>query len=697
MQGSKAFGRRFGKQGALVAMLSLVASCGGNAPGNTAQPAQARQSAAEAPQALSGTLADGTYIITNSCAGKQLGLRNGAPDPWDDAVLRDAGDSGAIAWQISAAADGSYALQAPGTGSVLQSADAQTDSQTNVDLWTSWNGPTQRWRIQDTGGGSYKFSLLAAPGAVLDAKWAGTGGETNVWLYEDNGSCAQRWTLRAQSAATADMQVGATFTVQQSGTGPNVYVATQGRDDTGTGARSNPFASIDRAMRDAKPGSTIWLAGGTYDRADGPFITAQGTAQDWIVIRPTETVPNIPDAVTLKGTGKIDTDDYGPPCLDIGGAYIDIRNITCDGYNGAGAMLWGAHHIQITGSTFRNLGSTGIAVFHDQFGSSDTGTTPYEIRLEGNIIDNSNLRWKGVNFATRNPTPSPWGAAISAFGDNITVRNNRIDHTIGEGIGIIGPGMWVAGNTVTNSCSVNLYLDTTSDALIEKNFVANTEPAFFRDCPITDYSDGKPLTGTGIQIAAELASYIGKPQQHLRRNVIRNNVVLNTRRPLYYGSYNYDLKGGDGMKGMRIVNNTFVSNADGMLFIEDKCVDSSNLSACRADPRTEHEDTVIANNIFYWTGAAATRGTVDIGNKKGILFSNNLWYGTAAGDAAGSNDVSGNPRFVKPNGSAAADFRIDAQSPAINTGSRAYAPPDDFFGTSRTDKSTADIGASRSP
>jgi hypothetical protein len=67
-------------------------------------------------------LADGSYTITNACNAKPLGLQNGNPSPWDNAVLRDAGTSGAITWQITAVGDGSYIVGAGGTQSVLQTA-----------------------------------------------------------------------------------------------------------------------------------------------------------------------------------------------------------------------------------------------------------------------------------------------------------------------------------------------------------------------------------------------------------------------------------------------------------------------------------------------------------------------------------------------------------------------------------------------
>jgi endoglucanase len=142
-------------------------------------------------------IADGNYAITNACNGKSLGLQNGNPNPWDNAMLRDAGTIGAITWQVAAAGDGSHILRAAGTQSALQTSYAKTTSETEVDLWTYGGGASQRWNIADGGNGTFKIALAAAPGMALDAKYGGANGEAEVWLYTENTTCAQRWNMKA--------------------------------------------------------------------------------------------------------------------------------------------------------------------------------------------------------------------------------------------------------------------------------------------------------------------------------------------------------------------------------------------------------------------------------------------------------------------------------------------------------------------
>ena len=497
----------------------------------------------------------------------------------------------------------------------------------------------------------------------------------------------------AAASLAGSPAAGASFVVVQRPGGANLYVAPNGNNDN-DGSQQRPFATLARAAQSAGAGTTIWLVGGRYRWPEGTWLPIDGRADNWAVIRPVETVAGKPDSVVIAGDGVFDAE--GPACITTPGSYLDIRHITCESFGNAGFLLLGAHHVRVFGSTVRNVGGTGIAIYRGYYPPQTTVTPAYQVVIDANNISNTNLRWKKTDFRSPNQIP-PWGQGVSVFADQVTVRNNRIDATIGEGLGVIGVGIWAVNNKITNSCSPGLYLDTTSGSLLERNLVANSNPTFFANCPITDWSNGQPMTGSGIQVAAETDSYTGRPQPHLRDNVIRNNIIVNTRQAFFYGSYAYDNQGGDGMKGMRIVNNTFIGSAESLLFLGDKCVDAANPVACRADPRSAHQDTVFANNIFYWTGPTSGKRVSAVDNAVGLSFSNNLWFGASAAGAAGPGDVTGNPLFSVGSGFAAANYRITAGSAAIGKANVAYVPPADFFGWFRTSPRQLDIGAVRGP
>jgi Right handed beta helix region/Ricin-type beta-trefoil lectin domain-like len=617
-------------------------------------------------------IADGDYTITSACNGKTLGLQNGAPDPGGNVVLRDAGSAGAINWTVNVTSDGSYVLRAAGTQSALQTSYERTASETNVDVWTYSGGGGQRWLIADGGNGTFKLSLAAAPAMSLDAKYGGGNGETEVWLYNENTTCAQRWNMqRAGVTAGNDLNAGATFQVSQRAGGKTVYVSPTGNDRNSGLTKSQAMATLNSAQYRAQPGDTIEIAGGEYAWVDGIWLNIAGSADNWIVIR-AEEVNGQPANVLIKGDYR-KRPPFDVACIGTASSYLEIRNLSCENFSATGFVSIGGHHLSLVGNSFRSLGGTGIGFFSDR----GKGLQAYEIRAENNTVINTNREW------FQRYSEGGWGQGISMFGDAITVRNNRVSQTRGEGIGITGVGNWVIGNTVTESCATGIYIDTGSRALMEQNFILqgkNAEAAaFFNTCQTTPYSNNRPLFGTGIQIAAETTTYTAQPQERLVGNVIRNNLIINGRVGLYYGNYGFDTGGGDGMRDAKIINNTFVGSIERVM---------------QFDPgrRGANSGNVIANNIFYWTGAT-NNNPVLIRDATGLSFSNNLWQGLTAGPATGTGDVAGNPNFSNASGESPDDFRIGPTSPASGRGNSAYRPQVDFFGSSRSVKSPPDIGA----
>jgi endoglucanase len=204
---------------ASVTMFSAPPSIGGASAGVPAKPV------------AKVALADGAYTITSSCVDKQLGLKNGNPNPWDKVVLADAGSRGAISWQVKAEVDGSYTLRAKDTNSVLQTAYSGTASGTSVDLWTDVGAASQRWMIDDTGLGTVRLRLASATNMLLDAQASGANGETNVWLYPDGDTCSQRW--RMQRTDVAGSTAEAFAMLNRLGRGVNYGDALEGAPNEG--------------------------------------------------------------------------------------------------------------------------------------------------------------------------------------------------------------------------------------------------------------------------------------------------------------------------------------------------------------------------------------------------------------------------------------------------------------------------------
>jgi hypothetical protein len=103
-------------------------------------------------------------------------------------------------------------------------------------------------------------------------------------------------------------------------------------------------------------------------------------------------------------------------------------------------------------------------------------------------------------------------------------------------------------------------------------------------------------------------------------------------------------------------------------------------------------DVVVRNNIF------SRNLTYQIAHgmnptEQNITIDHNLidgYRGEIEEETHGSDPVEGNPRFVNPSG---ADFHLQEDSPAIDSGSSIDAPRDDFDGTPRPRGVGYDIGA----
>ena len=358
-------------------------------------------------------------------------------------------------------------------------------------------------------------------------------------------------------------------------------------------------------------------------------------------------------------------------CIGTGSAWIEIRGLTCENFAEFGILICGGHDIRLLNNTMRRLGNSGIAIYSDL----QDRRQAYRMLVSGNVIADTNRRWAQTSGI------SGWGQGISVFGDNNVIRFNRISQTYGEGIGVAGVGNHVIGNTIGDSCSVGLYLDTASNAIVERNFVIQgvsaASQAFFATCQKTDTSNGLPAFGTGIQIASETSSYTTVTAPRLVGNVVRNNVVINGRVGLQYGNYGFDAGGGDGMRDTIIANNIFVGGRERTILIE-------------SGRRSVHAGNVIANNIFYWNGAPGGE-PVAIDGAAGLRFSHNLWFGLAAGPAQGPGDVLGDPRFANAAGTRPSAFVPAASSPARGGGDVTYRPETDFYGAVRG--AAVDIGA----
>jgi parallel beta-helix repeat protein len=415
----------------------------------------------------------------------------------------------------------------------------------------------------------------------------------------------------------------------------DIYVATNG-NDSNLGTQSQPLASIQNAVYQAGPGDTIYVRQGTYYPSKRIEIYPSGTATNRINVKtyPQESV--IIDGSKIQGNNR--------DIMSITGDYINVEGFEIRNSQKHGIVVWDASDVRVAKIKTYNNYEGGINSYYSS-----------NIVMENNTAYRTNLQNK--------PT-GKWSNGIGAgFSQNITIQNNRIYENYGEGIVcFLTKGCTVKKNTLNDNYSVDIYLDQTTEAVVDSNYVFNKRlTEFFRD--------NRPATG--IQLANEDHSSTA----NLLNNItISNNIVTGGWHCFHYGNY----QRGGGLKNVSVVNNT-CSGSDSHLI--------------QIDQDTGHSNSQFLNNIFVQNSGKSIANVPAI---NGLKFSNNLWWGGISSPSnalvRSATDILANPSFVRAGGSAAKDYKLNQNSPAINK-AQLLSLSRDFFGGLRPATGNQDIGA----
>jgi len=427
------------------------------------------------------------------------------------------------------------------------------------------------------------------------------------------------------------------------------YVATNG-NDSNPGTQDLPFATLRKAVEKVSGGDTVNVRGGTYYLDRGLWIGKEksGTASARTVFQSYPGEKAILDGSNLPKQNSSDASNpgKGEDGFVISAEYVDIKGFEIRKTTRTGINVWGGKHIQILNNTVHDIKGSGIYMGYNGL------TTVTDILVDGNQVYNTCL----VNNSRSKD--DGWPSAISSSGNgNIRVTNNKAYNNYGEGIGFIGSGALISGNTVYDNFSVEIYLDNATNSTVEKNLIYTTNNSQF-------YRFNQPASG--IQLANE--SDVNK----LDNNKIINNIAIGGREGFsYYSSYGFS----GGLKNTVIANNTFYQATGTLLLIQ---------------PDAGHTNTVITNNIFYQTNSNPIANIVA---NPALGFRNNLWYGGNAGFAVGVGDVNANPQLVNPGTTVASDYKLKAGSLAIDTGITLSQVNTDYAGANRPSGNGYDIGA----
>jgi len=418
------------------------------------------------------------------------------------------------------------------------------------------------------------------------------------------------------------------------------YVATTG-NDSNPGTQAAPFKTVRKAGLVADPGDTVYVRGGTYYTDPIPLAKI-GSATSRIVFK---AYPG--EKAILDGS---QSNDANPDIFTVAGQYYDIVGFEIRWAKRIGVNLWGSKHIRVLNNTI-----------HDShWGAVYSGNGAVNLHFEGNVVYNNAHNNDKFQFGHQ----GGWPSAVNLTGDGDVVVKNQIYENWGEGIGAYGTNHYVANNVLHDNYAADIYVNNIAQSTIENNFIYSlNKPEFHRF----------QASAIGIAFANESGS---EPVQ-FNNNKIINNIVTG---PRHWGLYHWNGAGG-GLKNSLIAHNTVVVAGEGGVFHVDN---------------SSHSNTTIANNIFYQLNSS--QPLTDFATVAGLTFKHNLWFGGnggsgSGGKGSGPGDVTANPQVVNANGQSAADFRVQAGSPAINAGTALTNVPKDHFGGARPQGSAPDIGA----
>ena len=267
------------------------------------------------------------------------------------------------------------------------------------------------------------------------------------------------------------------------------YVSPQGNDDW-PGSLEKPFASLNAAQRQVKPGASVIVMEGVYP---GPIrIDATGTEGAPILFRVADNAD-----VVIDGTETEPLADL----VILSGHHLIFEGFEVANAKGSGISLWGTTQVTLRGNTIHGSQRSGIFVGYSTRDTSKANLIEENI-VYGNVLENKDRsmerRWAS-------------GIEISSSDGNI-VRGNRSFRNFGEGISVMSSKETrVETNLFYDNYSVNIYLDNAQNSeVIDNTAGTSSNTAFFKQ--------GKPAFGAAI---ADKEAPIALPS---RGNTISGNV-----------------------------------------------------------------------------------------------------------------------------------------------------------------------------
>jgi len=425
------------------------------------------------------------------------------------------------------------------------------------------------------------------------------------------------------------------------------YVSPSG-DDSNPGSKHRPWLTIQKAANTLTAGDTAYIMSGTYsehiipknsgNQENSVVYTAYPGHSPIIVGKGSITPARIGSGTTDKSqSGQFEIDDK---------SWIIVSGLKIMHSTSAGIYVRNSDHITIQHNHTYNTFDSGIGV----------------LRSNNIIVDNNH-----IELACCGGSAAAQECLTISITDNFIVSNNHVHHGWMEGIDAKNGSSngKIFGNDVHNQLRLGIYVDAWNKHTYNIDVYLN----LVHD----NYANG-------FAVAAERGGLVENVR--IYNNISYHNAGQGITVAGWNGGWEHP------MKNIQIINNTFCNNGwghraewAGGIVVENR----------------EAEDIIIRNNICSQNTSFQITIRKDI-SKSHLVIDHNLidGYKGYEDEIYGENSIVGEAMFVHKfdrNSSKQADFHLQPESPAINTGSSNGAPASDYDGIKRPKGSGCDIGA----
>lgn len=466
------------------------------------------------------------------------------------------------------------------------------------------------------------------------------------------------------------------------------YVDGRSGNDSNNGSSGSPWKTLNKASRSVKAGDEVRVRTATYHEQ----LTITVTNTTWSADTGHKPVldgrygPHLMyqaggfDRMPVPGPEHLPGGQYGN-MLQVRANGVTVDGLTVQNVNGAGIGMGAVSDVVIRNCRVDFSRLNGIHV-------TGGGGWGERIILENNIVTRASVLYiiAGGNNVS--------GSISVGKGRDVTVRNNLIAYSWGEGIDVHRGAMRVTveGNVIHTCLSIHLYIQRAKDNILRNNIIYHTGMRTFT------WRGSSGGISQGIMIADEGASsaFHYSSGDHIYNNIVVNTGILfivgngspkqNTQLNKSYIGYNTLIGGPHTKVAIRMFDNT-------------------------TDPSRQHINSIFENNIIC--NVPGDMPMVQAGSRLGgILFRNNLWERLPPSQMRGSGDRTGSPALVNPSAKTVNHFPeptlgLDPRNYQLTSNSNlaigmasngsaanGLTPPPikkDFFGANRDNK--PDIGA----